>query len=80
MMGLAKGEVISFEALIHGLLLISGNDAANAIGETVSGSVPRFMEELNDYVGRIGCKNTHFTNPHGYHHPNHTRLLMTFVG
>ncbi len=70
-MGIAKGEKLTLDSLLHGLLMVSGNDAANAIGETVSGSVPRFVDELNAYVHRIGCKNTHFTNPHGYHHPNH---------
>lgn len=70
-MGLIKGEILSLESIFNGLLLISGNDAANVIGEVCSGSVPTFMDELNEYVKQLGCKNTHFTNPHGYHHSNH---------
>lgn len=80
-MGLLRGEQLSLEALLHGLLLVSGNDAANAIAEAASGSIPRFMEELNAYLERLGCKNTHFVNPHGYHHPEHqtTALDMALV-
>jgi D-alanyl-D-alanine carboxypeptidase (penicillin-binding protein 5/6) len=71
MMGLVKGEVVSLDAVMHGLLMISGNDAANVIAETCSGSITQFIEELNEYVRRLGCKHTHFKNPHGYHHSNH---------
>ena len=70
-MGLIRGEIISIEALLHGLMLVSGNDAANAIAEAVSGSVPSFLEEMNAYIRELGCANTQFMNPHGYHHPEH---------
>lgn len=71
MMHLVKGERVSMEALLHGLMLVSGNDAANVLAEAISGSVPRFMEELNQYIQTLGCQDTHFRNPHGYHHPQH---------
>jgi D-alanyl-D-alanine carboxypeptidase (penicillin-binding protein 5/6) len=71
MMGLLKGESITLDSLLHGLLLISGNDAANAIAEAVSSSIPQFMGELNDYLRRIGCTDTRFQNPHGYQDPEH---------
>ncbi len=71
MMGIIRGEVLSLEALFHGLFMVSGNDAANVIAEAASGSIPKFIEELNEYVQKIGCKNTHFMNPHGYHHSKH---------
>ena len=64
-MSLRTGEQISFNSLLHGLLVCSGNDAANAIAEYVSGSVPKFMEGMNVYLQSIGCLNTHFQNPHG---------------
>ncbi len=70
-MGLVRGETVTMEALLHGLMLVSGNDAANAIAEAVSGTVPSFMEELNHYLKQIGCQNTKFCNPHGYHDPDH---------
>ena len=71
MMGIAKGEMLTFEALLHGLLLVSGNDAANAIAEASSSTIPQFMGELNGYLQTLGCHNTRFQNPHGYHDPQH---------
>jgi len=70
-MGLVRGEVVSVDALLHGLMLVSGNDAANVLAETASGSVEKFVHELNLYVRELGCRNTQFFNPHGYHHPEH---------
>lgn len=71
-MGLVKGEVLSVESLLHGLLLASANDAANVLAEAVSPSIPHFMAELNAYLKSIGCLQTQFQNPHGYHDPQHS--------
>lgn len=65
MMGLKVGEVITIDTLLHGLILVSGNDAANVLAENLGGSIPLFMEGLNQYLMNIGCKNTQFRNPHG---------------
>jgi serine-type D-Ala-D-Ala carboxypeptidase (penicillin-binding protein 5/6) len=70
--GLLRGEEISIEALLHALLLVSANDAANVLAETMSGTIPVFVSELNQYLLSIGCQNTHFTNPHGLHQLEHT--------
>jgi len=70
-MWLCLGEKLSLDALMHGLMIVSGNDAANVIAEGVSGSVPAFIEEMNQYLKKIGCLNTQFLNPHGCHHPEH---------
>ncbi|MDX8431079.1 MAG: D-alanyl-D-alanine carboxypeptidase family protein [Candidatus Algichlamydia australiensis] len=68
---LQRGEKISFEALLYGLMLHSGNDAANVIADYVSGSISTFTRDLNLYLKKIGCTNTHFANPHGLHFPTH---------
>ena len=70
-MWLVPKEKVSLEALLHGLLLISGNDAANVIAENLSPSTTQFVEDFNHYLASIGCKNTQFLNPHGCHHPDH---------
>jgi D-alanyl-D-alanine carboxypeptidase (penicillin-binding protein 5/6) len=70
-MGLLRGETLHVEALLHGLFLVSGNDAANVLAEAASGTVPQFMQELNQYLQQIGCKGSYFINPYGYHHPDH---------
>jgi D-alanyl-D-alanine carboxypeptidase (penicillin-binding protein 5/6) len=71
LMGLTKGDLMSLEDLLHGLLLSSGNDAANVLAEVVSGSVQVFMHEFNAYIQKMGWTRTFFVNPHGYHHPEH---------
>jgi D-alanyl-D-alanine carboxypeptidase (penicillin-binding protein 5/6) len=74
--GIKVGEELDFETLLHGLMLSSGNDAANVLAEAVSGSVSQFMEELNAFLEGIGCKNTKFTNPHGMPDPLHMTTAL----
>lgn len=68
---LRPGEVLSMRSLMYALMLGSYNDCANVIAEGVSGSIPLFMNEVNEYLASLGCTNTNFCNPHGLHHPNH---------
>ncbi len=70
-MYLAKDEKISMRDLVYGLMLVSGNDAATAIAETVSGSVEKFAELMNKKAVEIGVCKTNFTNPHGLSDENH---------
>lgn len=70
MMGIKVGQTYSLETMLHGLLLRSGNDAGNVIAESTSGSIEKFVEELNGYLQSKGMTKTHFHNPHGLHHPN----------
>ncbi|MGE5195714.1 MAG: D-alanyl-D-alanine carboxypeptidase family protein [Anaerolineae bacterium] len=71
MMGIKVGEVLPFRTLLYGLMLPSGNDAANVIAEHVSGSSAIFVSELNQYLKEKGIKDTVFYNAHGLPHPNH---------
>lgn len=66
-----EGDTITLEELLYGLLLPSGNDAAVAIAEHISGSVEEFAKLMNSEAYRIGATNTHFVNPHGLHDDNH---------
>lgn len=68
---LAKDEEILLKDLVYGLMLRSGNDAAVAIAEHISGSVDKFVELMNKKAKDIGAINTNFVNPHGLHDPNH---------
>ena len=70
-MGIKAGEVLPLRTLIYGLMLASGNDAANVIAQHVSGSGLKFIEELNEYIQSKGCKNTVFHTPHGLPHAEH---------
>lgn len=71
MMQIKQGEMLSLNTLLHGLMLVSGNDAANVIAESVGGTIPQFMDMLNEYLQSIGCQNTKFCNPHGMPHASH---------
>ncbi len=70
-MKLQAGETISLRTLFHGMMLCSGNDAANVIAEYVSGSIPQFMEEMNGFVQKKGYTQTQLYTPHGLPHPEH---------
>lgn len=64
-MGLQEGDIVSRRTLCYGMLLPSGNDAANAAAVSVSGSMIAFAEEMNRKAAEIGMNNTHFVNPSG---------------
>jgi len=69
---LAEGEQVPLRKLEYGLLMNSGNDAATAIAEFHAGSNEAFAEKLNQFlIENVGVTNTHFTNPHGLHDPEH---------
>lgn len=70
-MNLSEDEQLSFENVIYGLMLKSGNDSAMVIAETVAGSVDNFVDMMNERAKEVGAQNTHFANPHGYHDENH---------
>ena len=64
-MGLREGDRVSRRDLLYGIMLPSGNDAANAAAVSVSGSVAAFVEKMNAKAGALGLKNTHFVTPSG---------------
>jgi D-alanyl-D-alanine carboxypeptidase (penicillin-binding protein 5/6) len=68
---LEEGEIKTLEELLLGLMLRSGNDAAVAIAEHISGSVESFAELMTERARELGALNTSFRNPHGLHHPEH---------
>lgn len=70
-MYIKPGETYSLHDLLHGLLLRSGNDAAAAIAEHISGSVPEFAKLMTQRAHELGAKQTTFKNPHGLTQPGH---------
>lgn len=65
------GERMTMRDLLYGLMIRSGNDAANAIADICAGSVEGFVIQMNQRAASLGLNNTHFTNPHGYHSAEH---------
>ncbi|MBQ9915132.1 MAG: D-alanyl-D-alanine carboxypeptidase, partial [Clostridia bacterium] len=70
-MGILRDELLTVEQLLYGLLVHSANDAANVLAEAVAGTVPAFIEKMNEKAKELGMNNTHFVNAHGYHDPEH---------
>lgn len=64
-MGLKEGYKVTLRKLCYGMMLPSGNDAANAAAVRISGSVDKFVELMNERAEEIGLKNTHFVTPSG---------------
>ena len=71
-LGLREGDNISMLDLVTGLLLESGNDAANVIALTVSGSLPAFADRMNRKAAQLGMKDTVFVTPSGLDKDNHS--------
>ena len=65
------GDVLTVEQLFAGLMVYSGNDAANALAIHIAGSVEAFADMMNAEAKRLGCVDTHFTNPSGLHDNDH---------
>ena len=70
-LGLKTNDKITIRDLLYGLLLVSGNDAAVALAEACSGSVPDFANLMNEKAKELGLSNTHFETPHGLDSDNH---------
>jgi serine-type D-Ala-D-Ala carboxypeptidase (penicillin-binding protein 5/6) len=62
---LPKGRRVRFEALLNGLLILSGNDAAIALAVHVAGSQRRFVRLMNRTARRLGLRCTRFMDSHG---------------
>jgi len=63
-MGLVSGEILSFNDLLYGLILNSGNDAAEVLATNTMNRY-EFVKAMNSKVLSLGLKNTNFTNPSG---------------
>lgn len=70
-LGLKTEDKITINNLLYGLLLVSGNDAAVALAEHISGSVEAFAEKMNQKAKEMNLENTHFVVPHGLDMENH---------
>ena len=64
--GLYKNEEISVHKLLYAVMLRDANEAAMMLGDFIGdGSIPYFVEMMNDRAAELGMKSTHFTSPHG---------------
>ena len=62
---LAIGDTMTVEDCLYALLLSSVNQSANALAEHVAGSIPAFVDMMNQKLAELGCNESHFENPSG---------------
>ncbi len=70
-MGLQKGDTVTLRALCIGMLLASGNDAANAAAVRIGGNIENFVKLMNERAKQIGMLDTSFETPSGLDGENH---------
>lgn len=69
--GFKAGDQITLRDALLGLILCSGNDAANVIAEHIAGSNSNFCVLMNQEAKLLGATHSHFVNPHGYPDDDH---------
>lgn len=63
--GLKAGDIYTMEDLLYGMLMVSGNDAAQAIALTIGKTQEEFADLMNQKAQELGATGSHFVNPHG---------------
>ncbi len=81
-MGLLPGDKVTYHDLVYGMLLASGNDAANTAAISVAGNIEKFAKIMNSRAAEIGMANTNFVTPSGLDAENHysTAYDMALLG
>lgn len=69
--GITVGEELSVDALLYLTMVHSACDACEVLAEFVGGTKENFVKMMNDWVKKVGCNDTNFTNPSGLHDDNH---------
>ncbi len=69
--GLTVGDTYSYLDGIHAVLLNSDNFISHDLAVLHSGSISKFSQTMNSVAHSVGATNSNFTNPHGYHDPQH---------
>ena len=69
--GFKSGDVVTYSDVLHGILLKSGADATNIMAISISGSIDKFVELMNEKAKELGMNDTHFTNTIGMDNENH---------
>ena len=71
LLGTRYGEEIVMKDLLTGLMMVSGNDAAEAVAVYIAGSVDAFARMMNRKARDLGMSRTNFVNPHGVDKDEH---------
>ena len=69
--GITVGEELSVDTLLYLTMVHSACDACEVLAEFVGGTKENFVKMMKDWVKKVGCNDTNFTNPSGLHDDNH---------
>lgn len=69
--GIKPNEILTMEQSLYAILLASANEVSNGVAEHIAGTIPDFVDMMNERAASLGCTNTHFMNPSGLHHADH---------
>ena len=73
------GETMTMRDLLYGMIIRSGNDAANAVAVLCAGSTEAFAERMNRTAEELEMKHSHFANAHGYTAEGHYTTARDLV-
>ncbi|MBR6965974.1 MAG: peptidoglycan-binding protein [Clostridia bacterium] len=73
------GETMTMRDLLYGMMIRSGNDAANAVAVLCAGSTEAFAEQMNRTAEELGMKHSRFANAHGYTAEGHYTTARDLV-
>lgn len=62
---IVSGDQLTVEDCLYAMLLVSANQAANALAEHTAGSISGFVDMMNEKLADLGCEESHFENPSG---------------
>ncbi|MGQ7247516.1 D-alanyl-D-alanine carboxypeptidase family protein [Halomonas sp. V046] len=65
------GTQVAVEDLLHGIVIVSGNDASVAMAEYLAGGEGPFADLMNQHAAQLGMENTHYENATGLPSENH---------
>ena len=70
-MGLEPGQTVTLATLLNGMMLPSGNDAAEQVAVSLGGDRQTYVDWMNQEAAALGLKDTHFQNPSGMDEDGH---------
>lgn len=78
-LGLYEGETMTMEQMLHAMMLPSANDAANAVGVHIAGSLSAFAQMMNEKAQELGLQDSTFYNSNGLPEEGHLSSAYDLV-
>lgn len=70
-LGISPSDKLTIKEAMRGMMVVSGNDVAVAVAQTLGGTVAGYADMMNAEAAKMGARHTHFVNPNGLTAPRH---------